>query len=380
MSQSEIDAPSGSPRPDSVYPEHPESVNEEPHRWHLSRRGWTVLLSFVIVITLALIGGFVRVPYVAVSPGPTYDTLGEVDGRMVVEVDGHETYPTSGQLRMTTVSVNQDVTLFSALGLWMNSRHALAPREEFIPPGKSEQDIELENQKMFDESQSNAEVAALRYLGFPVAVIAGEITTNSPADQALEPGDRLLEVNGKQVVAPEDVRASLQGTTPGTPVTIKFKRGDGEEQTATVNLAKASDFNPDDKRQEGLLGLVASERADVKFKTTIHLQDVGGPSAGLIFALAIVDRLTPGELEAGHQVAGTGTIDNRGKVGGIGGIPFKMVAARDAGASAFLVPAENCVEAKSQAPEGLQLIKVDTLTTAVRALEDMTAGRPVPSC
>jgi PDZ domain-containing protein len=368
---------SESPNPDPAPPA-PATGGSAP--WRLSRRGWTVLLSFVIVIALALVGGFVRVPYVAVSPGPTYDTLGQIDGKLVVEVDGHQTYPTSGQLRMTTVSVNQDVTLFGALGLWMNSRHALVPREEFIPPGKTEQDVEVENQKMFTESQSNAEVAALRYLGFPVAVIAGEITTNSPADQVLEPGDRLLTVHGKRIVAPEDVRASLQGTTPGTPITITFKRGDGPEQTVSVTLAKASDFNRDDNRQEGLLGLVAAERADVRFKTTIHLQDVGGPSAGLIFALAIVDRLTPGELEAGRQVAGTGTIDNKGNVGGIGGIPFKMDAARDAGASAFLVPADNCVEARSQAPEGLQLIKVDTLTTAVRAIEDMTAGRPFPTC
>lgn len=358
----------------------PAAATDTSGGWHLSRRGWTVLLSFVIVIALAVVGGFVRVPYVAVSPGPTYDTLGQVDGKLVVEVDGHETYPTSGQLRMTTVSVNQDVTLFSALGLWLSSRHALAPREEFIPPGKTEQDVEAENQKMFTESQSNAEVAALRYLGFPLVVIAGEITTNSPADQVLEPGDRLLVVNGKKITAPEDVRASLQGTTPGTPITITFKRGDGPEQTASVTLAKASDFNPDDNRSEGLLGLVAAERADVRFKTTIHLQDVGGPSAGLIFALAIVDRLTPGELEAGQQVAGTGTIDGRGNVGSIGGIPFKMVAARDAGASAFLVPADNCIEAKSQAPDGLRLIKVDTLTTAVKALEDLHAGRAVPSC
>lgn len=352
----------------------------DPGTWRLSRRGWTVLLSFVIVIALALTGGFVRVPYVSVSPGPTYDTLASLGGTPIVEVSGTETYPTSGQLRMTTVSVEQDVTLFTALGRWMSSRYSLAPREDFIPPGKSEQDVERENKQMFDESQSNAEVAALRLLNKPIVVIAREITTGAPADQVLDPGDQLIAVNGKPITAPEDVRASLQGTTPGQSIPITFKRGDGQEQTASVTLGRASDFAKDDKRTEGFMGLSASERAKVDFKITIHLQDVGGPSAGLMFAMAIVDRLTPGEMEAGQTIAGTGTIDPRGNVGSIGGIPFKMAAAKEAGARTFLVPADNCAEALSQAPDGLRLIKVDTLQTAVKAVEDMTAGRPTPGC
>jgi Lon-like protease len=358
----------------------PPAPISPPGQWRLSRRGWTVLLSFFIAVVLALIGGFVKVPYAAVSPGPTYDTLGMLDGKPVVEVNGTQTYPTSGQLRMTTVSVQQDVTLFTALGHWMSSRYSLAPREEFVPPGKSEQEVERENRQMFDESQSNAEVAALRQLKKEIIVIAREITTNAPADQVLDPGDQLILVNGKTIVAAEDVRASLQGTTPGQSISITYKRGDQPEQTATVTLGKASDFNKDDNRAEGFLGLSPSERANVKFTTTFHLDEVGGPSAGLIFALAIVDRLTEGEMVAGQTIAGTGTIDARGNVGSIGGIPFKMVAAREAGANTFLVPADNCAEAKSQTPDGLRLIKVDTLDTAVRALEDLKAGRSVPSC
>ena len=339
-----------------------------------------MLGSFVIVVALALTGGFVRVPYVVVGPGPTYDTLSAINGTPIVEVSGKQTYPTSGQLRMTTVSVEQDITLFSALGRWMNSRYSIAPREDFIPPGKSEQDVEQDNKKMFDESQSNAEVAALRLLKEPIVVIAREITKDSPADQVLQPGDRLIMVNGMDITTPESVRTALQGTTPGKPVTITFQHGKLPPQTASVTLARASDFNKDDQRAEGFLGLAASERADGDFKTTIHLQDVGGPSAGLMFALAIVDRLTEGEMEAGQTIAGTGTIDPKGNVGSIGGIPFKMVAAREAGATTFLVPADNCVEAKSQTPDGLRLIKVDTLEHAVQALDDLHNNRPVPSC
>ena len=339
-----------------------------------------MLVSFLVVVALALTGGFVRVPYVVVGPGPTYDTLSSINGTPIVDIAGTQTYPTSGQLRMTTVSVEQDITLFSALGRWMNSRYSIAPREDFIPPGKSEQEVEQDNKKMFDESQSNAEVAALRFLKKPIVVIAREITKGAPADQILQPGDQLIVVNGKQITAPEDVRAALQGTKPGSPVTITFQHEKQPQQTASVTLATASDFTKGDNRAEGFLGLAASERADVDFKTTIHLADVGGPSAGLMFALAIVDRLTPGELEAGTPIAGTGTIDTKGNVGSIGGIPFKMVAAREAGATTFLVPADNCVEAKSQTPDGLRLVKVDTLEHAVQALEDLHDNRPVPSC
>jgi PDZ domain-containing protein len=350
------------------------------HQVRLSRRGWTVLVSFLAVVVLAVVGGLVRVPYVALGPGPTFDTLGSVDGTPIVQVAGEPTFPTSGQLRMTTVSVTDDVTLFGAVALWISGRYALAPREDYFKPGETEEDVERENKKMFHDSQSNAEVAALRYLGYPVKVLVQEITEGAPADNVIAPGDRLLAVNGAQITNQEDVRAALLGTTPGQQVMVTVQHEDQPEHTVSITLGRAADFNPDDQRSEGFIGLLPVDRADVPFHTTITLQDVGGPSAGLIFALAIVDRLTPGELEAGQSVAGTGEIDVKGNITPIGGIPFKMVAAREAGATSFLVPAANCAEAMERVPDGLRLIKVDTLSTAVRALEDMNAGRPVPSC
>ncbi len=337
------------------------------------------MLSFAIAAVLGLLGGLVRVPYVSIGPGPTYDTLGSVDDQVVVQVEGEKTYKTSGQLRMTTVSISDDVTLFGALGLWVSGRNALMPREEYFGPGQTEDDLQRENKKMFQDSQSDAEVAALRYLDYPVKVLAQEITRGAPADEVLEPGDRLYEVNGRQVTVQEDVRDALAGTKPGQRVEITFQHGDGAKETKSVELGKASDYGSDD-RKEGFLGLLPIDRADVKFQTTIHLEDVGGPSAGLIFALAIVDKLTPGELENGQTVAGTGEIDVKGNIGLIGGISFKLVAARDAGATTFLVPEGNCAEAKADAPDGLRLVKVDTLASAVQALKDIDAGRNPPAC
>ncbi len=345
----------------------------------LTRRGWTVVISFAVVAVLAIVGGFVKVPYVSISPGPTYDTLGDVQGRAVVEVDGAKTYPTSGQLRMTTVSINDEVTLFGALGLWASGRAALAPRDEYFGPGQTQEDLERQNTKMFQDSQSAAETAALRLLDNPVKVIAAEITRGAPADDVIQPGDRLWQVNGQDISVQEDVRKALQGTKPGQAVSITFQHENEAKETASVKLGKASDFGSDD-RPEGFLGLAPTDRADVDFETTIHLEDVGGPSAGLIFALAIVDTLTPGEMEEGRTVAGTGAIDVKGNVQPIGGIPFKLIAAAEDGATAFLVPADNCAEAKADAPDGLQLVKVETLAGAVEALEDLDAGRTPPRC
>jgi Lon-like protease len=357
-------------------------LQAEPEResgLRLTRRGWTIVLSFAVAAVLGLVGGLVRVPYVSIGPGPTYDTLGTVDDQVIVQVEGEETYETSGQLRMTTVSVSDDITLFGALGMWVSGRHALMPRDEYFGPGQTQEDLERENTKMFQDSQSAAEVAALRYLDYPVKVVAQEVTRDAPADEVLEPGDRLIEVNGRAIEVQEDVRESLRGTKPGEKVSITFQHEDEPEQTKTVALGRASDFSSED-REEGFLGLLPIDRADVRFETTIHLQDVGGPSAGLVFALAIVDKLTPGELENGETVAGTGEIDEKGNVGLIGGISFKLVAAREAGAETFLVPEGNCAEARANAPEGLRLVKVDTLATAVEALEDIEAGRTPPSC
>ncbi|MGH3670280.1 MAG: S16 family serine protease, partial [Pseudonocardiaceae bacterium] len=116
------------------------------------------------------------------------------------------------------------------------------------------------------------------------------------------------------------------------------------------------------------------------FTTTITLADVGGPSAGLMFALAIVDKLTPGALAGNIFVAGTGTIVPAGQVGSIGGIPLKMISAREAGATVFLVPAGNCAEAVQHVPAGLRLVRVNTLTDAVHALDQLRGGQQPPHC
>jgi PDZ domain-containing protein len=343
-------------------------------RPRLSRRGWTMLASGVLVLTFALLGAFVRVPYVALGPGPTYDTLGAVDGTEVISVDGTRTYETDGELRMTTVSLNDNMTLFGALGMWLSGRYALAPREEYFLPGQSDEEVRQENLRQFRSSQSNAEVAALRRLGYPVQVVVEQVVDDSPAAEVLQPGDRIVRIDGKDVTDSESVRKVLSGTRPGQTVTVVFQRDGGSERTESVTLAR----HPESPH--GFIGIQPADRADAPFEVDIALEDVGGPSAGLMFALAILDELTPGAMTGGQSIAGTGTIDAEGNVGEIGGISFKLVAAHEAGADAFLVPEGNCGEAVAAAPEGLTLVRVATLDDAVSAVESLAEGKSAPSC
>lgn len=348
---------------------------QQPGAHSLSRRGWTVLLSLLLVFGFGIAGLLVKIPYVALGPGPTYDVLGDSDSSQVIEIKGGKTFPTKGQLRMTTVSRIDEVTLFGGLGMWISGDYALAPRDEYFRPGESDEDVKKESVKQFKDSQSAAEVAALRKLGYPVKVVAGEIVSDSPADKVLKVGDQLVVVNGEKVGKAEDVRRSLKGTNPGDRIKMTIRRaGAGEEKAIELRLAARDD------REEGFIGLVARERADVPFKIDVKLADVGGPSAGLVFALAIYDQLTPGPLTNGKTIAGTGSIAENGAVERIGGIGFKLSAAAEAGAQTFLVPEGNCAEAVDAGVEGLELVRVGTLDEAIAALEKLEAGKPAPTC
>lgn len=351
----------------------------------VSRRIRTVAVLLVPVVALLIAGFTVVVPFVAMGPGPTVNTLGEspvlIDGEEqmlpVVEVAGAPVDATAGNLNMTTVAVRDQLTLFEAIGLWASGGKGVVPRDEVYQPGKSTDEIQQENEADFTSSESNAEIAALSFLKkpFTLAPAVGTVQQDSPADGVLEPDDILLSVGGVAVADPAAVRAETSGKSPGDKVDIEFRRG-LDTQTATVTLAK----NPAAGEQGGFLGISLYETPLSDLDVTFNLAGIGGPSAGLMFSLALVDKLSPGELNGGKFVAGTGTIDENGAVGPIGGIPYKMTAARDAGATIFLVPAQNCSEASRHAPDGLDLVKVDTLDDAVSGLAAINDGGQAPSC
>ncbi|MGH3772065.1 MAG: YlbL family protein [Pseudonocardiaceae bacterium] len=340
----------------------------------MSRRTWTLLVSLGLAMALGLLGAVATVPYVALGPGPTFDTLGVVAGKPLVDIKGIQTHPTSGHLNMMTVSVVDNVTLYGALALWISGRSELVPRDEIFPPELSERQVEQQNQQMFQDSEANAKAAALRYLGYPTKVVLGQVVPNGAASGKLVTGDRLLALDGQALRGARQVVDLLAGSHPGRLVRIRFQRGDAPPQEVAITLGAGAGPG------RGYLGVGVTERPDVNFTITITLADVGGPSAGLMFALAIVDKLTTGALAGNTFVAGTGEIAPEGQVGPIGGIPLKMLRAREAGASVFLVPAGNCAEAAARVPAGLRLVRVDTLANAVHALNEIRAGQQPPGC
>ena len=331
-------------------------------------------------MALGLLGGLATVPYVALLPGPTFDTLGEVEGKTVVDIEGTRTYPTGGHLNMTTISVVDGVTLYEAMGLWVSGRSALVPRDEIFPPELTEQQVEQQNEQLFQDSESMAETAALGYLGYPSVVVADQVLSEGAANGKLAAGDRLIAVDGQQIRNTQQLMELLATTRPGETVQVGVQRGDGPAQEVPIELGPAQDPDPEQPPGRGYLGITVADRPDVDFEITISLADVGGPSAGLMFALSIVDKLTPGPLAGDTFVAGTGAIKPAGEVDPIGGIRFKMLRAREEGASVFLVPAGNCEEAVARAPEGLQLVRVGTLSDAVHALDALRSGQQPGGC
>lgn len=337
----------------------------------------------------------VRVPYSELSPGPTVNTLGEHGGEPVLSIDGRETYPTSGNLNMTTVrvtSADYQMSLPEALYGWLRDDSSVVPHETLYPDGKTAEQAEQENAEEFTQSQESAKAAALKELGVkvPTRTVVAAVVKDSPAEGTLRAGDVIKAVDGEPVDEPGEVADLVTKHKPGedtvfTVVPVKEaeaaeKAGEDPTTRRTKDVTVTTAAADDDQR--AIVGIQAGSAYTFPFRIDIKLADVGGPSAGLMFSLAIVDKLTPTDLTAGEFVAGTGTIDAEGKVGPIGGIQMKTMAARSAGASYFLTPAANCPSAVENVPDGLTLVKVGTMKDALKAMEAVRDGKPddIPVC
>jgi PDZ domain-containing protein len=340
----------------------------------VNRRILTLIVALVPIVVFGVLLAVVTVPYVSLGPGPAFDTLGEVDGKQVVDIKGTQTHPTSGHLDMTTVSQRDGLSLAEALTLWLSGQEQLMPRDLVYPPGQSREEIDKANDVDFKESEHSAEYAALGYLKYPQAVTVAAVNDPGPSVGKLQAGDSVQAVNGTPVATVEQFTSYLKNTKPGQPVTVDFRRKNAPPGVAQITLGSNKD------RKYGFAGLSVMNAPWAPFVVDFNLANVGGPSAGLMFSLAVVDKLTTGNLAGSKFVAGTGTIKPDGTIGRIGGIVHKMTAARDAGATVFLVPAENCYEATSDKLPGLQLVKVDNLGGAVNALHAVTSGGQPPSC
>ena len=343
----------------------------------MSRRTLTLLLASVLSVVLSAGAVQARVPYVALGPGPTYDTLGEVDGEPLLRIEGRPTFPTEGRLDLTTVGVQPRLTLFEALRGWLDRDRAVVPREVVYPPGKTDEEVDRETAEQMAASQNSAVSAAARQLGFRTAdVIVEGVAADAPADGRLREGDVLRTVDGRPLRDAADLRAAVAAGEVGDVVRIGLER-DGRSSTVELRTAQSDD----DGEPRPVIGVVTREEpVDAPFEVEITLEDVGGPSAGLMFALGILDKLGEPSLTGGQYIAGTGEITAQGEVGPIGGISQKLVAAKAKGADAFLVPEGNCAEAVLSAPSGLPLVEVGTLGQALAGLEALREGEQPELC
>jgi PDZ domain-containing protein len=361
----------------------------------MPRRTATMLASTLMLIALLCAGVFIKVPYAEMSPGPTVNTLGDHDGEPVLQISGHKTYGTSGHLNMTTVrvtSADYKMNLVEAVYGWLAHDDKVVPHDTLYPDGKTEEQSTQENAEEFSQSQESAKVAALKELGIPVEswVIVSTVLKDSPAEGRLHAGDVIKAVDGTAVKAPDDVADLVTKHKPGEKVSFTLvpakEQAAAEKEhrkaTKTEQVTITTATSDDTGAERAIVGISAGTDHTFPFSIDIKLADVGGPSAGLMFALGIYDKLTPGSLTGGTFVAGTGTIDDAGKVGPIGGVEMKTVGARDKGARYILTPKDNCAAAAKDTPDGLTLVKVDTIGDALDALKDIRGGHTddLPKC
>jgi PDZ domain-containing protein len=346
----------------------------------ISRRVRTLVVAGALFLVLLILSMTLPVPYVVLSPGPTYNTLGttQVQGKdqSIIAIDGRTPNKTTGNLNLTTVSYSTSkLTVFDALSAWLQSDEVVVPRSSLFPPGQSTQDVDKQNTADFTESQDNAIAAAGCELGYPAKFGVLTVLSSGAAASKLAPGDLINTIDGKPADTQAKLLALLAAESPGTKVTVAFTRA-GKPMSASVTLGQ-----PVEGRKGASLGIGPGQVCQMPFTVDLGLgNQIGGPSAGTMFALGIIDKVGKQDLTGGRFIAGTGTIDVNGKVGPIGGIQLKMIAARNAGATVFLAPAGNCSDVKGAIPSGLNVIKISTLHQAVQDLEATEKGQAVAHC
>ncbi|QBR91882.1 YlbL family protein [Nocardioides euryhalodurans] len=344
----------------------------------MTQRTLAGLLAVPLLVALWVAALLAPLPYVTYSPGFTIDVLGKEGGKEVIQVSGTEAFRDEGQLRFTTVFVTQpdtDVNLFELMGAWLDPDAAVYPYDSVYTPEDTDESSREEGAAEMASSQDTAIAVALTKLGYDVQTpVVARVTPDSPSVGVMRKGDRILAVNGDDVSTTTAIGEAVSSTPDGEPVEVRYER-DGEVRTASVDREVIDGYPR--------IGIEMTTDFDFPFDVEVGIDpDIGGPSAGLMFSLAIYDTLTEGSLTGGEIVAGTGTIQPDGSVGPIGGVDQKIAAARDDGALLFLVPPDNCADALD-APNGdMRLVRAETMSDAVDAIEAWTADRDaeLPEC
>jgi PDZ domain-containing protein len=328
-----------------------------------------------VVAVLALIGlvfalNFYKLPVVALSPGPMEDVLTHL------KVEGSPVYDSEGKLYLTSVGIDDNVRFYEALLDMANRDVELLPREDLYPEEQDSDEIDRENAVLMDTSKETATVVALREVGYeiePTGVQVTQVVDGTPADGKLRAGDRILEIDGRAVASTDEVREAITSHEPGERVAFRFERDDATKKVA-MTVAEV--------QGQPRVGIALRDLfGDLPIKVTIETENnIGGPSAGLMFTLSIIDKLTREDLTAGRRLAGTGAIAPNGDVDPVGGVAEKLIAVRRQGVDTFFIPAANCDGVRGRVPDGLRLVKVAKIGDALRFLRDPEFAATAPGC
>ena len=341
---------------------------------HAPLVSWRLATAFIALVAMAVILFWVPAPFVVSSPGPTFNVLGSANGEPMIAIEGTDpttgeevqlddaqsasvtakAQPGQGQLRMVTVSEaggpGNRLNFAQLVGAYFDPHAKIVDYESVYPAGTTQDKVSDAQSAMMRNSQTTSQVAALEYLGWdvPATVTIAGTTEGSNAE----------------------------GIVQGSLMTVTVER-DGVTQDLSFDSIAVSATEPGSK-----LGIYLTVDPSLPVDISFNLEGVGGPSAGMMFSLGIIDRLTPGDMTGGKAIAGTGTMSFDGQVGAIGGIQQKLWGAHDDGAQWFLAPAENCSEVVGHVPDGLNVVKVSNLSEAATAVATIAEGNgaTLPTC
>ena len=242
---------------------------------------------------LLIVGIVVPLPFVELAPGPTFNVIGDFQGKPVITISGTPTFPTAGNLDMTTVNERggprSGINIGRVVVGWADPTIRVLPRSALFPEdSRTDAEVKEENVRAFSDSQADAIAASLSYLDrpFTTLVVVSSVRTSTPADGKLEPGDELLTIDTTKITVVEDVATAMSSVNQGQTVTVRYKR-EGKDGTTRITTT-ASPSDP----QRAFLGITIGETYEAPFAIDFSLDGVGGPSAGMMFSLGIVDKLT----------------------------------------------------------------------------------------
>ena len=335
---------------------------------------WVLLLLSVLYVLL-----FVPLPYVIYEPGLAQELTPLVRTEAPAETG-------RGAFLLTTVR-QTPANVFGYVQAVLSRNRELAKKSDVYRDGQSRKEYNELQSVVMQNSQSNAIMAVYRKLGIAYQVRAEKVVVlsvndRSPSADLLEPGDVIVAVGGDKVRSMDDLRGALAGRRIGERVALRVERG-GKPVEIEAEVTDLSALHEEVTEPTPGFGISIGEvrgvvPEDEAKRVNISVHDIGGPSAGLMFALEIYDRMTPGDLTGGHRIAGTGTIDEQGRVGDIGGVRFKIVAAGREGAEYFLAPPGNVKEAENKAREAgidITVVPVRTLDEAIEYIEGLPPAK-----